>query len=214
MINTFKQKIVNSIVKTVNESGGKIEPKTKIKIITTDQELNEIIETVELIKITVENNKTYLTIRYPEYNEETKRWMLEEDSKKENTFDINEMSLQELTYLMEKMQYTNANGEEKTYTEVIADKVKIINENDSTPELNKNSIDIWIWWCHNFTHPNEFIKRITDGECMRKHLSNKWKEKYNMYGPVAAMQQFYLDLDNKHRARLLDYIDSIKKDRI
>lgn len=115
---------------------------------------------------------------------------------------------------MRKMQYTNANGEEKTYTEVIADKVKIINENDSTPELNKNSIDIWIWWCHNFTHPDEFIKRITDGECMRKHLSDKWKEKYNMYGPVAAMQQFYLDLDNRHRARLLDYIDSIKKDRI
>ena len=116
MINTFKQKIVNSIVKAVNESGGKIEPKTKIKIITTDQELNEIIETVELIKITIEKNKTNLTIRYPEYNEETKKWMLEEDSKKENTFDINEMSLQELAYLVEKMhlplQTTYKNQEE------------------------------------------------------------------------------------------------------
>ena len=125
------------------------------------------------------------------------------------------MNIRQIAIIVMKVTTTKVTNIHTTATTSInRNKVKIINENDSTPELNKNSIDIWIWWCHNFTHPDEFIKRITDGECMRKHLSDKWKEKYNMYGPVAAMQQFYLDLDNRHRARLLDYIDSIKKDRI
>ena len=113
-----------------------------------------------------------------------------------------------------QMKYTTIDGTEKTYTEILASQLKILEKDDRIPDIDKRTIDTWIWWCLNFTHPEEFIAKITDGECMKKHLMGKWNEKYHSYGPIAAMQQFYLDLDEKHRSRLIGYIDTIKKDKI
>lgn len=88
----------------------------------------------------------------------------------------------------------------------------IVNENiKRVLKENKysNPVTKWIYWCFNYHRPEEFIEAMVGSK--EHHLYQHFLDKFNhlckRYGSDAAMNRFFVELDETWRQRLLDYVE-------
>lgn len=81
---------------------------------------------------------------------------------------------------------------------------KALNESLYTDPVTK-----WIYWCFNYTRPEEFIAAISGGEnsYLYQHYLSKFNALYERVGADAVMNRFFLELDGEHRQKLLQYVE-------
>ena len=73
----------------------------------------------------------------------------------------------------------------------------------------KDIIALWSDWCMDYDDENlwlDYMVRHPKAHCNRQHLQEKWDYCYEKYGPKAAMNMFWRELDNDNRAILTEYI--------
>lgn len=94
---------------------------------------------------------------------------------------------------------------EKELREVISENItKVLNESLYTDPVTK-----WIYWCFNYTKPEEFIAVIAGGEnsYLYQHYLSKFNALYKRVGADAVMNRFFIELDGEHRQKLLQYVE-------
>lgn len=82
---------------------------------------------------------------------------------------------------------------------------KTLNESLYTDPVTK-----WIYWCYNFTRPEEFIAAIAEGGKdghLYQHYLSKFNALYKRVGADAVMNRFFIELDGEHRQKLLQYVE-------
>ena len=73
----------------------------------------------------------------------------------------------------------------------------------------KDIIALWSDWCMDYDDENlwlDYMLRHPKAHCNRLHLQEKWDYCYEKYGPKAAMNMFWRELDNDNRTILTEYI--------
>lgn len=89
---------------------------------------------------------------------------------------------------------------------------KIINE--SIQQVLKetkysNPVTKWIYWCFNYHRPEEFIEAMVGSKDnhLYQHFLNKFNHLCKIYGSDAAMNRFFVELDEEWRQKLLEYVE-------
>ncbi len=70
-------------------------------------------------------------------------------------------------------------------------------------------IALWSDWCMDYDDENLWLDYMVNhpkGHCNRQHLQEKWNYSYEKYGPDAAMNMLWRELDKDNRAILTEYI--------
>lgn len=70
-------------------------------------------------------------------------------------------------------------------------------------------IALWSDWCMDYDDENLWLDYMVNhpkGHCNRQHLQEKWNYSYEKYGPEAAMNMLWRELDKDNRAILTEYI--------
>ena len=81
---------------------------------------------------------------------------------------------------------------------------KTLNESLYTDPVTK-----WVYWCFNYTRPEEFIAAIAGSKehHLYQHYLSKFNALYERVGADAVMNRFFLELDGEHRQKLLQYVE-------
>jgi len=90
---------------------------------------------------------------------------------------------------------------------------KIINESiQQVLKENKysNPVTKWIYWCFNYHRPEEFIEAMVGSKehHLYQHFLSKFNHMCKTYGSDAAMNRFFVELDEKWQQKLLDYVET------
>ena len=85
------------------------------------------------------------------------------------------------------------------------------NSHEHKPDVQqaKDIIALWSDWCMDYDDENlwlDYMVKHPKGHCNRQHLQQKWDYCYKKYGPKAAMNMFWRELDNDNRAILTEYV--------
>lgn len=95
--------------------------------------------------------------------------------------------------------------QEKSIDNIVNENIKrVLKENKYSNPVTK-----WIYWCFNYHRPEEFIEALVGSK--EHHLYQHFLDKFNhlckRYGSDAAMNRFFVELDETWRQRLLDYVE-------
>lgn len=99
-------------------------------------------------------------------------------------------------------QPTNMNITENKLNQIVKTSIKkALNEGQS----DGNLIEKWNYWCTNYDY--DFLEKAwADNPNMMEHLKSKFDYYYDKVGSYGAMTMFYLNLDDKNRRILEDYV--------
>mgnify|MGYP003657829375 FL=1 len=68
-----------------------------------------------------------------------------------------------------------------------------------------DTISNWVMFCYNY--PSNFMDAFGEKDNpMRKHLTTKFESFYDRVGPGEVMNKFYVNLDNKNRTKLVNWV--------
>ena len=69
-----------------------------------------------------------------------------------------------------------------------------------------DTISNWVMFCYNY--PSNFMDAFGEKDNpMRKHLTTKFESFYDRVGPGEVMNKFYVNLDNKNRTKLINWVN-------
>ena len=73
-----------------------------------------------------------------------------------------------------------------------------------------NPVTKWIYWCFNYHRPEEFIEAMVGSKehHLYQHFLSKFNHMCKTYGSDAAMNRFFVVLDEKGQQKLLDYVEN------
>lgn len=64
----------------------------------------------------------------------------------------------------------------------------------------------WVYWCFNYSFPQEWIPQIWGEGAMGEHMMKKFKEAYDVAKASGAMNRFFIELDRSNQQLLIDYV--------
>ena len=99
-------------------------------------------------------------------------------------------------------QPTNMNLTESKLNQIVKSSIKkALNEGQS----DGNLIEKWNYWCTNYDY--DFLEKAwADNPIMMEHLKSKFDYYYDKVDSYGVMTMFYLNLDDKNRRILEDYV--------
>ena len=89
--------------------------------------------------------------------------------------------------------------------EIEANFTAILKENTYSNPVTK-----WVYWCFNYHRPEEFIEAMVGSKehYLYQHFLDKFNGICKKYGSDAAMNRFFVELDEEWRQKLLEYVEN------
>lgn len=83
---------------------------------------------------------------------------------------------------------------------------KAVKKTLSEGRYDNSPITKWVYWCFNYSFPQEWIPAIWGEGAMGEHMMKKFSSLYKQYGASAVMNKFFVELDQSNQEALINYV--------
>lgn len=122
------------------------------------------------------------------------------------------LSMEQIEDYERKMKNNDTNNDiddmkinESKIRKIIKESIKrVLKENTYSNPVTK-----WVYWCFNYHRPEEFIEAMVGSKehYLYQHFLDKFNGICKKYGSDAAMNRFFVELDEEWRQKLLEYVE-------
>jgi hypothetical protein len=108
-------------------------------------------------------------------------------------------------YILSDLDDYIEDQQEKSIDNIVKESIKrVLKESKYSNPVTK-----WIYWCFNYHRPEEFIEAMVGSKehHLYQHFLSKFNHMCKTYGSDAAMNRFFVELDEKWQQKLLDYVE-------